>query len=263
MASSEKIEYIEISVYDGITETTGLLTHYGPRSSRLRLLTDTDNTYELFQLKYFTITRIIVGKSDLEFDIEDQYIFKMDEDDQEIAITVLLNHLKRLEVEGKTNGTGFVNKDAFINPPDKYLKSKINTSNFTSTKTTITVGGTTVADTDKDKKITTPTTTTTGNDKVYNYNNVYNDNYAKRNKKTVIFLSRSSALPSKAFLSKMKAKVAEITAKKFKGPLPYLVGDTESKDVPQDFIDNPIEDYCDQGFGDFGHGHGQYNHREY
>ena len=98
MIINEEIDYIEVSIFDGDTETAGLMTHYGVQSRRVRLLTDSSNTNELFDLDHYTVIRIQVGKSNAEYETVEQYVFKSDPEDQKMAITIMTNQLNLLNL---------------------------------------------------------------------------------------------------------------------------------------------------------------------
>jgi len=229
--SEETINYIEVSVFDGHVESTGLLTHYGMKSRRLRLLTDIIQTNELFDLAFFTITRIIVGKSSIAQDTEEQYIFKKADDDQAMARTVLVNQLKLLEIEGRTTVSGFLTKDTFTNIPEKYKKEPegISAANIVRSQRAASLGG----------PIEPKGTTTTGKTSVYNQQT----NLAKRNVVTIIAIPRSSNLPSKAFLKKMKAMVKAVSEDKFIQKLPHTAGDEDHEQGVQNDIDAMYDNY--------------------
>lgn len=226
----EKIDYIEVSIYDCGAETTGLLTHFGIKSGRVRLLTDSENTNELFDLAHYTITRILIGKSSTNYDTVEQYIFKNDDDDQDTAKTVIINQLKILEKDDRTTVSGFITKDTFTNLPDKYVKTNagITAKSIVQNQRAATLGG------------NKSTSTTQGQTSVYHNN--YQNNYQKRNTKTVSFIPRTSALPSKAFLKRMKAKVKAVAENTFEPEFPNMDGDPPSNIVTQADVDDAMYD---------------------
>ncbi len=220
MIIEDRIEYIEVSVFDGYVESTGLLTHYGVKSDRLRLLTDTLQINELFSLKCYTITRLIIGKSSIGQDTEEQYIFKNTLEDQEKAKLVILNQLKILRIEGRTTKSGFLTKGTFTNTPEKYNKvsAEVFASNVVKNQRAISLGG--------PAKIVNKTTT--------GVNSVYNGqytNYAKRNVKTIIVIPRGSDLPSKLALKKIKSMVKEVSAGEYTQKFPATASE-EVADPP-------------------------------
>ena len=233
MIIEEKIDYVEVSIFDGHVETTGLLTHFHTVSDRLRLLTDTLQTNEMFDLKFFTITQILIGKSSTDFDTEEQYIFKQALDDQAMAKKVIIDQLKTLELEGRTTVSGFLTKDTFRNLPEKYKKEpeEISATSIVNAQRAKSLGG-----------ATSSGTTTTGNITVYN--NQYN-NYAKRNVKCISFIPRVSKLPSTADLQAMNAKVKEVSAGTFKQEFPDIQEDGPSQD--------DYEETFQDVYGDLGH----------
>jgi hypothetical protein len=249
MIMDETIDYIEVGIFDGGIETAGLLTHFGIVSKRIRLITDSTNTNELFDLNFYTLTRIQIGKSSTNYDTIEQYIFKNGKDDQEAAKMVLINNLKILEMEGRTTVSGFLTKDTFRNVPEKYAKAKegITASSIVRDQKASSLGG---------KADSNTQNTTTGNNIVYNG---YDNSYSKRNVKTVSFIPRTSKLPSKAFLKSMKAKVAEVTAKTFKAKFPELGKGLNVPLVTQDDVDEALYDLCG-GLGEGGGGYNQYDY---
>lgn len=234
---NETIDYIEVGIFDCGVETAGLLTHYGVKSDRIRLIIDGQSTNELYDMQFYSITRIVIGKSSLNYDTIEQYVFKKDAEDQDTAKTVLINQLRALEVEGRTTASGFLTKGTFKNIPDRYKKetSGISAASIVAKQRAATVGGAAANNTSVIPK--------TGNSTVHNYNN----NYQMRNKKTVISVLRDSELPSKAKLKRMMAAVQAVSAGTFDQDLPPLEGDEVIQPPSQAEIDEAMYDVYGQG----------------
>jgi len=245
----EIIDYIEVSVFDGHVESTGLLTHYCLELGRLHLLTDALQTNELFNLEFYSITRILISKSSTTYDTEEQYIFKNADDDQKMAKAVLINQLKILEIDERTSTSGFLKKGTFTNIPDKYKKEleSISATHIVRKQRAASLGGAT----------NTSGTTTTGTKTVYP--NGYNYNYAQRNKKTITFVPRKSPLPSKAVLKKMKAMVKEVSADTYKQSFPKIEGDEAVQPPSQADIDDALVEVYGHGGIQDGHYMGAYD----